>query len=225
MVGQVPRTAPPAFGQQYADNAARARRLDGILVASDLDRRSALMRNIISNAPNIAATSGVGVVDQLANMFADSETPIFDNAYGQRMDEVRMKGATNRARDKSRDKGREKSGGSSRSRGPAVDPNRMSFVIPQGHPGAGNIVHFDNPEDVIRWGTIYGIPANQLNQYIRPPGFGGTHSIGQTGAGSGDEPGQQQVIVPDVPVGTVFEGFDDGITRRWDGSQWVEVTE
>jgi hypothetical protein len=175
------------------------------------------MQNIISNAPSIAATSGVGVVDQLANMFADSETPIFNTQYGQNMDALRMQGAATRARGGG--------GGSSDSpdtgTGLTVDPNRMLFVVPEGHPGAGTMIPFDNPEDMIRFGTIYNIPAEQLNQHIRPPGFGGTHSVGNTGRGSSDMPGQQ-TVVPNIPVGTTHS-FEDGVTRTFNGTTWVPV--
>ena len=89
MAGMAPSTMPPGFGAQYADRQAQQQRLEGALVGSDLDRRAGMMNNIISNAPNIAALSGVGAVDQLGNMFADAETPIFNNAYGQQGDQLR----------------------------------------------------------------------------------------------------------------------------------------
>lgn len=89
MAGQAPATPPPGFGAQYADRQAQQQRLETALVGTDLDRRASMMGNIISNAPNIAALSGVGAVDQLANMFADAEAPIFNNAYGQQGDMLR----------------------------------------------------------------------------------------------------------------------------------------
>lgn len=89
MAGQVPQTPPPGFGAAYADRQLQQQQLESRLVGSDLDRRAGLMGNIISNAPNIAALSGVRTVDQLANMFGDAETPIFDNQYGQQGDQLR----------------------------------------------------------------------------------------------------------------------------------------
>lgn len=89
MVGQVPQTPPPGFGSEYADRQAQQQRLEQVMVGGDLNRRAQLMGNIISNAPNIAALSGVGAVDQLANQFVDAEAPIFNNAYGQQGDVLR----------------------------------------------------------------------------------------------------------------------------------------
>jgi hypothetical protein len=67
-------------------------RLDSAMVEGDLGRRAQMMGNIISNAPNIAAISGINTVDQLANMFADAEAPIFNTPYGQQQDQLRVAG-------------------------------------------------------------------------------------------------------------------------------------
>ena len=220
MAGQAPATPPPMFGTQYADRQAQQQRLEQLMVGSDLDRRSGLMQNIISNAPNIAALSGVGAVDQLGNMFADAETPIFNNQYGQEGDMIRRQQQMAQLASTQRSN-RPKAGGGGGGKGgnPAVDPNRMGFRIPEGYPGAGQIVPFDNPEDVQKWATIYGVDPVALSGQIVPPGFAGTHSIGTTGAGSGNTPGAE-VNVGGPQQGDTFTS-KDGVKYVHDGVQWV----
>lgn len=182
---------PPGFGRDYADRQAMQQRLEAALVGSDLDRRSGLMQNIISNAPNIAALSGVGAVDQLANMFSDSETPIFNNEYGQQGDMLRRQMDMIQLANASRPR---TSGGSSGGSGVdvtgmAVDPNRSYLVIPEGHPDAGKLVPFDNVDQLKDYGAIFNIPPERLREYIRAPGAQGTASVGVSGKGSGVVPG------------------------------------
>lgn len=93
MAGVIPATAPPGFGAAYADRQNTARQLDQRMVDSDVNRRATLAGNIINSAPAIASVAGSGAIDRLLNMYADSETPVFNNQYSQMMDRLRMMSA------------------------------------------------------------------------------------------------------------------------------------
>lgn len=93
MAGVIPASAPPGFGAAYADRQNTARQLDQRMVDNDLNRRATIANNVINSAPAIASVAGSGAIDRLLNMYADSETPVFNNDYSQMMDRLRMASA------------------------------------------------------------------------------------------------------------------------------------
>jgi hypothetical protein len=81
-------SAPPGFGKQYAQEQRQAQQLDQRMVETDLNRRASMLGNIISNAPNIAALSGIGAVDKLIGQYPEGEGA-FATDYGLEGDKLR----------------------------------------------------------------------------------------------------------------------------------------
>lgn len=219
---------PPGFGREYADRQEMQQRLEAALVGSDLDRRSGLMQNIISNAPNIAALSGVGTVDQLANMFADSEAPIFNNEYGQQGDmlnrQMQMAQLANATRPRGGGGG---SGGGAADGGiPAgvnIDPNTVPVIItnPDGQ-SIRTVMDFNTfvqtQAEAGKSGVTVQMDFFGTNPYTNTTNKAGIPEVTASGVDATQGGGGQQI----APIAQT-QNADGTITYRFaDGSEITE---
>lgn len=223
MAGQAPATNPPRFGAEYADRNAQQQRLESTLAASDLNRRSEMMGNIISNAPNIAALSGVGTVDQLANMFGDAEAPIFNNEYGQQGDQLRRSEQMARLAAINRGgRGGGRGGGGGGSSGPKmkstdvlvrypdgstaiVDSNSVKETLEQSYAVDADGNAGVMPYEIVNWGIPVSGPMQQ-NMIPQPAGGGTTGGGDASGGGA-------SAIGPSA--------FDDGTVKNVGGTEYI----